>query len=50
MAGEPETFFGSAKKLFSERPRDNLFNPRELRPRSRNYVIREQDAIAFGTS
>lgn len=40
---EPETLFGSAKKLFSERPRDNRFDPRELRPRGRAYVIREQD-------
>ena len=43
MAGEPETLFGAAATLFSERPRDNRFNPRELRPGSRHYVIREQD-------
>jgi putative SOS response-associated peptidase YedK len=43
MSGEPETLWGSAAKLFSERPRDNRFNPRELRPKSRNYIIREQD-------
>jgi putative SOS response-associated peptidase YedK len=42
MDGEPETLWGSASKLFIERPRDNRFNPRELRPKSRNYVIREQ--------
>jgi putative SOS response-associated peptidase YedK len=42
-AGEPETLWGSAAKLFSARPRDNRFDPRELRPKSRNYVIREQD-------
>lgn len=40
---EPDTLWGSAAKLFSERPRDNRFNPVELRPKSRNYVIREQD-------
>ncbi|GAA3277018.1 SOS response-associated peptidase family protein [Sphingomonas yabuuchiae] len=34
---------GSAAKLFGQRPRDNRFNPRELRPKSRNYIIREQD-------
>lgn len=39
---EPETLWGSSAKLFSERPRDNRFNPAELRPKSRNYVIREQ--------
>ncbi len=43
--GEPETLFGSTGKLFGERPRENTFNPQELRPRSRNYVIREQDGI-----
>lgn len=42
MAGEPETIFGASATLFSERPRDNRFNPSELRPGSRNYVIREQ--------
>lgn len=43
FTGEPETLWGSAGKLFGERPRDNRFNPQELRPKSRNYVIREQD-------
>jgi putative SOS response-associated peptidase YedK len=43
MRGEPETLWGSAAKLFSERPRDNRFDPVELRPKSRAYVIREQD-------
>lgn len=43
MSGEPETLWGSAAKLFGQRPRDNHFNPRELRPKSRNYIIREQD-------
>ncbi|MGN8001409.1 SOS response-associated peptidase family protein [Sphingomonas sp. 22176] len=42
-SGEPETLFGSAAELFEERPRDNRFNPVELRPKSRNYVIRQQD-------
>jgi len=40
--GEPETLFGATSKLFNERPRDNRFAPVELRPKSRNYVIREQ--------
>lgn len=43
MDREPETLWQSAIELFSERPRDNRFDPRELRPGSRNYVIREQD-------
>ena len=43
MLGEPETYWESAAKIFSERPRDNRFDPRELRPKSRNYIIREQD-------
>jgi putative SOS response-associated peptidase YedK len=43
MSNEPETLWGSAAKLFSERPRDNRFSPSELRPKSRNYVVREQD-------
>lgn len=43
MSNEPETLWGSASKLFSERPRDNRFNPAELRPKSRNYVVREQN-------
>lgn len=42
MRGEPETLFGSAAKLFSDRPRDNRFDPQELRPKSRSYVIREE--------
>ncbi|WP_267433762.1 SOS response-associated peptidase family protein [Sphingomonas sp. GM_Shp_1] len=40
-AGEPDTLFQSAAKLFDERPRDNRFYPQELSPRSRSYVIRE---------
>jgi putative SOS response-associated peptidase YedK len=43
MLGEPETHWESAAKIFSERPRDNRFDSRELRPKSRNYVVREQD-------
>ena len=46
-AGEPETLWGSSAKLFSERPRDNRFNPAELRPKSRNYVVREQEGDRF---
>ena len=40
--GEPETLFGAAKRLFYERPRDNRFDPQELRPTGRAYVIREE--------
>lgn len=43
MSNEPETLFNAANRLFDERPRDNRFDPRELRPKSRAYVIREQD-------
>lgn len=42
MSSDPETLWGSAATLFSERPRDNRFNSHELRPKSRSYVIREQ--------
>ena len=42
MSHEPETLWASAAKLFEERPRDNRFDPRELRPKGRSYVIREQ--------
>lgn len=41
---EPDTLFGATNKLFDERPRDNRFDPQELRPKSRAYVIREQDS------
>lgn len=44
-AGEPDTLFQSAAKLFDERPRDNRFHPQELRPRSRSYVIREEGGM-----
>lgn len=43
MDREPESFWASAAQLFDECPRDNRFDPRELRPKSRNYVIREQE-------
>jgi putative SOS response-associated peptidase YedK len=43
MDREPETLWQSATQLFTERPRDNRLDPRELRPGSRNYIIREQD-------
>lgn len=42
FAGEPETLFGSTGRLFGERPRDNRFDPRELRPNGRAWVIREE--------
>lgn len=42
MSYESEALWGSAANLFGKRLRDNRFDPRELRPRSRNYVIREQ--------
>ncbi len=45
FSGEPETLFGSTGKLFDERPRENTFNPPELRPKSRNYVVREQGGV-----
>ncbi|WP_404478950.1 SOS response-associated peptidase family protein [Novosphingobium sp. BL-52-GroH] len=45
MKGEIETIWGSIAELFSERPRDNLFDPMELRPKGRAYVIREQDGV-----
>lgn len=42
MKGEIETIWGSVAKLFSEAPRDNRFDPQELRPRGRAYVMREK--------
>jgi hypothetical protein len=42
--GEPEAIFGAAHKLFCEQPRDNRFNPQELRPKGRAYVIRERES------
>lgn len=44
-SGEPETLWGSAAKLFHPRPRNNDFRPSELRPKSRNYVIRESEGV-----
>lgn len=41
---EPDTLFGSTAWL-TERPRDNRFDPAELRPKGRAYVIREQDGV-----
>jgi putative SOS response-associated peptidase YedK len=44
MAGDPETIlerFGA--QWLAEKPRDNRFDPRELRPKGRAYVIRQQD-------
>ena len=43
-AGEPETLierFGAG--WLTDKPMDNRFNPVELRPKGRAYVIREQD-------
>ncbi|GFE77197.1 SOS response-associated peptidase family protein [Novosphingobium panipatense] len=45
MKGEIETIWGFVAELFSERPRDNRFDPQELRPKGRAYVIREQDGV-----
>lgn len=42
--GEPETIverFGA--KWLADRPMDNRFDPQELRPRSRAYIVREGD-------
>lgn len=43
LSSEPETLWGASAALFDERPRDNRFDPQELRPRNRSYVIREAD-------
>ncbi|MGF7156219.1 SOS response-associated peptidase family protein [Novosphingobium gossypii] len=45
MKGEIETIWGSIAELFSERPRDNRFDPQELRPKGRAYVIRDKDGV-----
>jgi putative SOS response-associated peptidase YedK len=45
MLGEPETLierFGAG--WITDKPRDNRFDPVELRPKSRAYVIRQQDS------
>lgn len=39
---DPETIFG-AGKWWTDKPRDNRFDPKELRPKGRAYVVREQD-------
>jgi putative SOS response-associated peptidase YedK len=44
LSYEPETIlthFGVG--WLAEKPRDNRFDPKELRPKSRAYVVREQD-------
>lgn len=41
--GEPDAIWGSAAKLFTERPRDDRFDPHELWPWGRNYVVREHN-------
>lgn len=43
--GEPETIFGAVAELFQERPRDNRFDPQELRPKGRAYVVREHGGV-----
>lgn len=45
MKGEIETIWGSIAELFSERPCDNRFDPQELRPKGRAYVIREEGGV-----
>ena len=37
---EAESWFGDG--FLTERPRDNRFNPVELAPRARAYVVREE--------
>ena len=42
--GEPETIFSRfGGDWLSRKPMDNRFNPVELYPKSRAYVVREQD-------
>jgi len=42
--GEPETLFERFNAgWLADKPRDNRFNPVELRPKARAYVIREED-------
>ena len=44
MAGEPETIverFGARWRV--DRPMDNRFNPQELTPRSRAWIVRQDD-------
>ena len=42
LSHEPESLFG-AKGWLTEKPRDNRFDPVELYPKSRAYVIREEN-------
>ena len=49
MSNEPETRWGSAAKLFGERPRDNRFDPRELRARVRALLTRVEMHSRRGT-
>jgi putative SOS response-associated peptidase YedK len=46
MAGEPETIvehFGA--DWLAEKPRDNRFDPQELRPKGRAYVVRQASGV-----
>ena len=44
MAGAPETILeGFRADWLAEKPRDNRFDPKGLRPKGRAYVIRQQD-------
>ena len=44
LSYEPETLRTDLATVFeAERPLDNRFNPRELMPRGRAYVVREED-------
>jgi putative SOS response-associated peptidase YedK len=44
LSYEPETLHTHFASVFAaERPLDNRFNPRELMPRGRAYVVREED-------
>ncbi len=44
MAGEPETILERfSAQWLAEKPRDNRFDPKELRPKGRAYVICQQD-------
>ncbi|MBB4152877.1 putative SOS response-associated peptidase YedK [Sphingomonas jinjuensis] len=44
LAAEPETLFERfGGRWLTDRPRDNRFNPVELRPEERAYVVREEE-------
>jgi hypothetical protein len=49
MDGEPETLWNSAAELFTERPRDNRFDPRELRPAVATTSCANRTALEPGT-